>query len=108
MVTIENTVPFQDPQGNFVSNGYLTLILSAAAKISGGGGQVAPSVVSILLDDSGQIPASTMLWANDELLPSGTTYLAQLYNSTDSVLATLGEWSITGASPIDLSQITPT
>lgn len=108
--TIISSVPFQDPQGNILANGYLTLDLSQPAVISSGGGQVAPMRVSITLTAAGVIPTSppTLLWANDQLTPSGTGYYVRIYNSNNLLVSTPGVWIIQGVSPIDVSQLTPT
>ena len=106
--TIESTVAFQDPQGNALVHGFLTLDLSQPCEITSGGGQVAPTRVVVDLDSSGKVPSGTTILANDELTPSGTTYLARLFNSHHLLVSTPGDWSIAGSSPIDLSLMVPT
>lgn len=105
--TIVSTQPFQDPQGNVLANGILILSLSYPAHASGGG-ELAPTQVVIALDANGKIPAGTLLWANDQLVPSGTVYRAVLRNSNKDLVADFGYWLVIGPSPIDLSQETPT
>ncbi len=108
--TIESTVCFQDPQNNCLANGFLILDLNQPATITSSGGQVAPTRVAINLDANGKIPASTLLWANDQLTPSGTAYLAQVENSNGLVVANYRPcpWVIIGSSPIDLAMMTCT
>lgn len=108
MKTITSSVAFQGPDGTIAANGRLLLSLSQNAMITSGGGQVYSLVpVVIDLDANGLIPAGTTIWANDELTPSGTTYLVNLQDRNRGRLDTLGTWSISGASPIDLSGMTP-
>lgn len=108
MKTITSSVAFQGPDGAVAANGRLLLSLSQNAMITSGGGQVYSLVpVVIDLDANGLIPAGTTIWANDELTPSGTTYLVNLQDRNRGRLDTLGTWSISGASPIDLSGMTP-
>jgi len=108
--TITSSVAFQDSQGNALVNGKLTLRLSQNATVVSGGGLVAPLQVSISLDSSGKIPSGTLLWANDQLTPSGTVYYARLFTSKNLLAADYSScpWSISGSSPIDLSAMTCT
>lgn len=109
MKTVTSSVAFQGPDGAVAANGRLLLSLSQNALITSGGGQVYSNLpVVIDLDANGKIPANITIWANDELTPSGTTYLANLQDKFGGRLDTLGTWSIAGASPIDLSQMVPT
>jgi hypothetical protein len=105
--TIQSTIAFTDPQNNVVALGVLLLDLSQPSLVTSGGGQVAPRRVAVTLTAGGVIPGSTTIWANDQLTPSGTTYHARLYDSNLNLIADFGQWNIAGASPIDLSQITP-
>lgn len=108
MKTIQSTVAFQDTQGNVIAGGFLILQLSQPSEVTSGGGQVVPLEVRITLDSTGKIPANTQIWANDELTPSGTIYAAYLKDSSNTQVASFGNWSIAGASPIDLAQMVPT
>lgn len=108
MKTITSTVAFQDSQGNVTANGFLILQLSQPSEVTSGGGQIAPLELRITLDATGKIPAATQIWANDELTPTGTTYAASLKDSGNAQIAAFGAWSITGTSPIDVSQLIPT
>lgn len=105
--TITSSVPFQDPQGNILAKGSMTLDIIGPVQILSGGGQVVPTRVSINLTSSGTIPAATIIWANDELTPSNTVYIVNIFNSNGLLVSGPLIWSITGASPIDLSQETP-
>lgn len=108
MKTITSSVAFQGPSGTVAAKGYLLLSLSQNAKIISGGGQVYSNLpIIIQLDANGLIPAGTQIFANDELTPT-TTYLVDLQDVNRSRLDTLGAWYISGASPIDVSQQTPT
>src|SRR5579883_2405039 len=108
MKTITSSVAFTDPQNNVAANGVLTLDLSQACEVTTGGGQVANKRVTITLTAGGLIPASTSIFANDELTPAQTSYHAQLFDASGNRLADFGQWSIVGASPIDVSKIAPT
>lgn len=103
--TVTSSQPFQDPQGNVLANGYLTLDLNTVAVITGGSGQVAPSRVTITLTSGGLVPGGTVMWANDQLSPSGTFYTVRIYNSNNLVVGGPLVWNVAGASPIDLSQL---
>ncbi len=105
--TIQSTVAFQDPQGNVLANGILVLTLSAPSEIIGGGGQVVPTQMVVVLTSAGVIPNSTVLWANDQLLPNNTVYGVSIFNSNGLLVSGPMFWSITGSSPIDLSQEVP-
>lgn len=106
--TIESTVCFQNASGQCLANGTITFQLSQPAKITSGGGQVAPNFVTVTLDSNGEIPAGTTLWGNDQLTPSGTGYTVIIRDSGSNVVSGPFVWSITGTSPIDLSQEVPT
>lgn len=110
------TGTFQNPDGSAVAHGILRLKLSQAANISGTA-QIAPTEISIQLDASGAIPASTTLLANDEITPTGTTYYAALFTGQLGVDGSTyqpggqiwsQQWSISGTSPIDLTKLTAT
>ena len=106
--TLTTSVPFQDPAGNVISNGTLYLKLSQDAKITSGGGQVAPKVVTVTLTSGGLVPSGTLIWASDQLTPSNLTYSVTVYDSNGILQFGPENWIIAGASPIDLSQMTPT
>jgi hypothetical protein len=99
------SVPYQDPAGNILAGGSLTLDLSQPT-LAIGGGEIAPLRVDIVLNSSGTFSA-TNFWANDQLTPSGTTYRLRVYSSNGLLVADFGQQSIQGASPIDFSFLTP-
>lgn len=105
---IISSVAFQDPQGTVLANGFLTLDLSQAAVITGSGGQVAPIRVDVALDANGKVPVPTLIYGNDQLTPSGTSYYVRVYNSNNLLVSTPGPWIIQGTSPIDVSLLIPT
>lgn len=95
---------FQDPLGNLVT-GNLLLILSQDAQVTGSNGQIAPKSVRIPVA-AGSI-ASTPIWFNDQLTPSGTVYAAAVYDAAGNKVYGPENWSIQGASPIDIGTIIP-
>lgn len=105
--TIISSVCFQDAQSNCLSAGRLTLDLSQPARVTTGGGLVAPLRVSVTLDSTGKIPANTLIWGNDQLTPSGTTYHLRVFNSNGLLASDVGIVIIQGGSPVDLSQLVP-
>lgn len=106
--SVKATVAFTDPQNNVVANGTLTLDLSQPCTVTATGGQVDTKRISISLTAGGLISPSVNLWQNDQLTPTGTTYRAQLLDSTGAQVADFGNWSIVGTSPVDLSQMVAT
>jgi len=107
--TIISTVPFQDVQGNPIAGGTLVLQLPADARITTGGGQIAPKrVVKIQLTAGGVLPANTLIWASDQLTPTNMAYLTTLYDQNGNIVYGPERWLLAGTSPIDVSQLTPT
>ena len=104
---ITSSVAFQDGQGNVLSSGFLVLDLSSLGTVTGAAGQVVPTRVSVPLTSAGLIPASTKLWANDQLTPTNTFYVMRLFNSNNQLVAGPVNWTIAGSSPIDVSTINP-
>lgn len=98
---------FQDPLGVVAASGKLVFDLSQAASIAGGGG-IAPKRVTISLDVNGNVAAGQSMFRNTDLLPAGTTYGMQLFDSGGNFLADYGAQSIQGAAPIDLALLVPT
>lgn len=97
---------FQDAIGNVLANGKIILDLSQPASATGGG-EIVPRRVTITLDANGKVSASQVLWANDQLSPSGTTYSMLVFDSANNLVGGFGNISISGAVPIDLALITP-
>lgn len=104
--TITSSTAFQDPQGNVLANGSITFDLSAPAEVTGGG-QIVPTRVEVILTSAGLIPASTVIWANDQINPTNTVYFVSIYNSNGLLVSGPLFWRISGSSPIDLSVETP-
>lgn len=105
--TIFTSIPYTDPQNNILANGSLTFDLSHAAVPSGAGGGIVPMRVAVPLTSGGLIPANTLLWGNGQLTPSNTTYRLRVYNSNGLLVGDWGQVTITGTSPIDISQLNP-
>lgn len=97
---------FQDAGGNVLANGSITFQLSSPAMVSGTGQIVQAVVQTFTLNTSGSVPASTPLWGNDQLTPSGTYYIVRIFNTAGALVRGPENWIITGASPIDLGTIT--
>lgn len=97
--------PYQDPTGNVLAGGTLTLDLSQPA-VATGSGEVVPLRITVALNSSGTFSA-TNLWANDQLTPSGTTYRLRAYNNNGLLAGDWGAMSIQGTSPIDISALIP-
>src|SRR5579884_1055555 len=109
MKTVSSSVAFQDEAGNPLSNGSLILSLPQGIyEIASGGGQVVGLSKVINLDGSGKIPASQQIWASDELTPQ-TPYSVTICSQPNGLQQVgYAKWMISGASPIDLSQMVPT
>jgi len=107
--TVTASVAFQDGAGNVLANGTLILRLNQLANaVLSGGGQIEPISVVIPLASTGLITGAPVnLWANDQLTPTGTFYVMQLFNSNGLRVAGPVNWTIAGTSPIDLSAINP-
>jgi hypothetical protein len=87
------TLTFQDPGGNPLAGGYITVRLNTDGCIVGSGGtQVAAGrIVKVTLDSTGS--ATFLIWPNDQLSPAGTVYIIIAYSATGQ-LAWRGEMSI--------------
>jgi len=105
--TIQSTVGFTDPSGALVASGHLTFTLSQPAEVISGGGLVDVAAISTNLTALAVIPGAFLLWGNDQLNPAGTTYRMKLTDSNNNLVADFGQVSLTGASPIDVSQLIP-
>lgn len=105
--TVQTSIAINDPQGNALVGGSITLDLSQPAIVTGGG-DIVPTRVSLPLDSTGKIAGQPVnLWANDQLSPGGTIYRMRFFNSNNLLVADFGNVSIVGAAPIDLSLLTP-
>ncbi len=85
--TLTSTVPFQTPNGTPIANGYVIFDLSQPATITGTGGQIAPTRVTVNLDANGNVAANQSIYANDQLSPSGTLYLIRIESNTNLLLS---------------------
>lgn len=72
---------FQDPSGNPIANGTVTVRLQVdiSAATSGGPQVSAGRIVSVLLDDTGT--GNFLLWPNDVTFPAGSVYFLKCYTS---------------------------
>jgi len=95
---------FQDSQGNVIVAGTLVLRLNQDALITGVG-QLAPKEVTFVTDASGNVSGN--LWANDQLSPSGTVYVATLFDISGRKIFGPENWNIAGSSPISITAIAP-
>jgi len=105
--TITSSVAFQDTQGTVLANGFISFDLNSPSEIASGGGQVVPSRVFVNLTSAGLIPNGTTIWANDQLNPTNTLYSVRIFNSNGLLVSGPLLWSVSGISPIDLSQEIP-
>ena len=102
---------WRDPRGIRAAKGTLHLKLNQDAVIPATG-QAAPRGVSYTLDDSGALISGSQVWANDELLPTGTYYIASvnevggglIWGPQNLYIAGGGK---TGNDPIDLNLVVP-
>lgn len=70
---------WQDALGNPLALGYLTFRLITDGQ---SGVQVAAGrLVTVPLDDDGNISGTVLLWTNDSLVPAGTTYSIIAYTA---------------------------
>jgi len=83
-----------------------TLTLKLNQDASSPSGQVMAALISIVLDQTGSIPAGTQVWANDELSPATTFYHATVQDGTSGT-AYRERLVIAGNSPISLNAIVP-
>lgn len=97
---------YQNSNGVACAGCILYLQLPVDATVTGTG-QIVPNVNSYQLDANGNVPANSNLWANDQLTPSGLTYKATLTNAGGGRIWGPEFLSITGVSPISLTQLVP-
>lgn len=87
------------PNGTPVANGKLYLRLSQDAQITGGGGQIGGGAALVItLDANGNVPAGTLVYSNDNLTPSGTTYKCSVVAPGGALVWGLEKVTITGAA----------
>lgn len=104
MKTITGT--WQDGAGVAIAYGTLSLKLNQDAVVTGTS-QISPRNIAFTLTNTGAIAASTTIWANDELSPTGTFYALTVMDSGGGVVYGPEYFSIAGASPINLNNLVP-
>lgn len=97
---------FQDSKGTPANGATITFVL-LTPEVATNTGQVYPNTVSFTLDASGNLPAASQIWANDELTPTGSVYRVTVVSPSGIVLYGPQTWSIVGTSPISITDITP-
>lgn len=105
--SVTSSACFQDPQGNCsaAANGYLVLKLNTGARTISGG-EIVPTTVKIALDSTGNVKSGQVIYANDELMPTGTYYITSVCSANDLLLRGPENWRLGGASPLDLALMT--
>jgi hypothetical protein len=97
---------WSDPRGISAASGMLHLSLNQDAVIYSIS-QAAPREVGFALDKNGALMAGSLIWANDELTPSGTYYTATVSIRGGGVIWGPQWLVIAGSDPINLSRILP-
>jgi hypothetical protein len=78
MAAQATTFTFQDPSGQPIAGGTLTIRLNTDAVALGGDLQIAANrLTTVTLDSTGS--ATVDLWPNAQLSPPGSVYLIQVY-----------------------------
>ena len=97
---------FLRPDGSPAAGATLYLLLSQDAVATSPMETVLHARISVTLDSNGNIPAGTVIWANDELQPSGTYFHVVV---VDPVFGKCFDerLTISGASPINLAIAPP-
>lgn len=100
------TGQFFDKTGSPAAGATLTLTLSADA-VALGVAQITTAAQHISLDDTGSIPASTQIWAIDELTTDSPESLFYYATVTKNRLGVIydEQLNIRGTSPIDLNSL---
>src|SRR5208282_4612267 len=103
--TLQGT--FTYPDGTPANGATLYMKLSQDA-VALGTSQIAPRIVTITLNSSGQIPGGTSIYANDELTPSGTVYNSSVIAIGGGLVYGPELLSVSGTSPVNLNALVPT
>jgi hypothetical protein len=106
--TLTTSVAFTDPQGNVLNAGTINFRLCCAAKLISNGQVVQGLTVSFTLTSGGLMPGGSVIIANDELTPSSTYYIVNIFSSAGEQVRGPENWVLAGSSPIDLSTIVAT
>lgn len=102
---------YQNFEGAPLANGYLIVQLSHDGQETVDPGLInGYPKIQINLDSNGNIPVSpaTMIWPNDQILPSGTFYTVSGYAADGTLVFGPQTWSLTsGTSPYNIANIVP-
>jgi hypothetical protein len=99
---------FMDSAGNVLAGGKLILRLNNAAVVMNTAQIASSNPILITLDNTGNAP-NTPLWFNDQLSPSGTAYIADLFSASGAKCWSTSQlWSFTGTGTINLDTMVPT
>ena len=72
---------FIDPEGNPLSNGYLTLELSVDCQTPDPAQLFAGIKLKVSLDASGNVAGTVLIWPNDLLTPTGSYYIVNAHRA---------------------------
>lgn len=101
------TGTWTNPDGTVVADGRLFLKLSTNITTVGSLKTASTSLVSFQLDSTGSLPSGTSVLANDEIIPSGSYYVAAVLDSGGGLVWNSAKWVISGPSPVNLNNIIP-
>lgn len=88
-MSTKNTISggnFQDAEGNTLAGGHLVMQLSQDAATSDGVQVAAGFVVTIELDNNGDVVNGAAVWPNDVLLPVGTFYNVSAFSAQGALV----------------------
>lgn len=97
---------FQDAAGTAIVGGTLVLQLSQDAVVASTGTVVRNRQIALTLDSNGSI-ASTPIWFNDELSPTGTYYQVWVSDASGSPIYSGQSWVFAGATGLNLNTMVP-
>ena len=95
---------FSLPSGAPAAGATVFFKLSAPANCSIG--LLTEEEFSVILDDTGSIPAGFTLWTQDEFLAAGTYYVVRLVDPQYGQVL-FEQLLIVGSSPVNLGTLTP-
>lgn len=76
---------FQTPDGNPVANGYILIRLNTDGVASSE--QIHSNFAKITLDASGNLTGSPLFWPNASILPAGSYYIIQVFQSNGQLVS---------------------